>query len=462
MTYEPHEFQREFHRSKARIRVVSTGRQSGKSLAGTVEALYWADQMAQEKGRPIKGRIIAPTYPMLSDINIPMLMDMVPDSAIKNWNKQEKRLELINGSEITFRSAEDPNKLRGWTGDWAWLDEGSFMDFAVWEVLQPGLVAKNGVAWITTTPQGKDWVFTQFLRNASKTFTVEDPFSEDLQQLVLKEDKKRNDDIHAFRYRSVDNPHLDRKLIESAKATMSEQMFKQEYLGSIEQFTGLVYPDFEEDYHLIDWNEADHPDLLWFMGIDVGFTNPTSGLLIAEDPEHNIYIVDEYYEVHKTAAEIVGDLKALEGGRQLTARIIDPAAKGTHQTSHMSMFDQFAQLGYTCVPGHNDVSAGINRVTKFFRNRDVKQPRIYINRECKNIISELHRYMWLPDKKRDGTNQHEKPRKAFDHAMDALRYAIMFRPDWFERPPKDRYGQPINNPLSETNLLVNRDDPDMY
>ena len=116
--YKPHEYQIEFHKSKARFRTFVAGRRGGKSLAGTIEALRQADRGPIEKGRPTHGMIIAPTYGMLMDVNVAMIMDWCPSSAIKSWNKVEKNLEFINGSTITFRSGDNPDRLRGTEKDW--------------------------------------------------------------------------------------------------------------------------------------------------------------------------------------------------------------------------------------------------------------------------------------------------------------------------------------------------------
>ena len=92
--YKPHKYQKEFHKSKARFRTFIAGRRGGKSLAGTIEALKHSDLDPIEKGRPVHGMIIAPTYGMLKDVNIAMIMEWCPASAIKSWNKVAMYLEF--------------------------------------------------------------------------------------------------------------------------------------------------------------------------------------------------------------------------------------------------------------------------------------------------------------------------------------------------------------------------------
>ncbi len=48
---------------------------------------------------------------------------------------------------------------------------------------------------------------------------------------------------------------------------------------------------------------------------------------------------------------------------------------------------------------------------------DDGRPLLTVDPRCTNLIREFETYEWMPDR--------DKPRKAFDHALDALRYAIM-------------------------------------
>ena len=48
-----------------------------------------------------------------------------------------------------------PDRLRGVGLNWLWMDEASFQNREVWEVIYPALTDKGGYAWITTTPREK-------------------------------------------------------------------------------------------------------------------------------------------------------------------------------------------------------------------------------------------------------------------------------------------------------------------
>ena len=433
--YKPHKYQAEFHKSDARFRCLIAGRRGGKSIAGTIEALYQSEKMAQAKNRPVKGWIIAPTYPMLKDVNIPMVMDWIPQSSIKEWNKQDHRLTLINGSEITFRSGEDPDRLRGIGLDWLWLDEACFMNKLVWDTIYPALSDREGIAWVTTSPQGYDWVYNTFYKTA----------------------KEGNKDYNAWQYRTIDNPYINPEVVEKARNELTEVMFRQEYLASFEKLSGLVYPDFDERDHIVDVIEGDKDDL-FFVGIDVGYTNPTAAVLIRETYDHILYVVDEYYQTQKTVPEVVEGIKKMVGNKRIEAYIIDPASKSTHQETgnDVSVEQLFQENGIPVTPGNNDVRAGIDMVTQLLRKDPaIGKPRLQIVRKCTNVIREFQNYSWKKYREGDMGNRDEKPEKAFDHSLDAIRYVIMSRPEWYERVQRDQTGEIIRE---QGNVLNAGDD----
>lgn len=430
--YRPHKYQKEFHDSKSRFRTFIAGRRGGKTLAGTIEALRQADLGPLEKGQPTHGMIIAPTYGMLKDVNIPMVMEWCPEYAIESWNKVDMRLELVNGSSITFRSGDNPDRLRGTEKDWIWLDEAAFMSRKVWEIIYPVLTSTKGIAWVTTTPQGYDWVYDTFYKPAINKVK----------------------DYQAWKFTTLENPYIDSKMVEKAKRDLSEVMFRQEYLASFEKFEGLIYPDFSEEKHIR--TSEDRLTDIYFVGLDVGWNHPTAGLLMKEDADRNIFVIDEFREQHLTVDMISKELRKLLTRNDIVIKdelgnvrdvnkeriemfVIDPASKGTQQSSGQSMLDQLLQEGWGFIPGNNDVMAGINRVTRLF-----KEGKLFVSRRCKQLIEELNNYHWKQwDEEKDGYRN--RPFKLGDDLVDVLRYIVMSRPDYFEHPRLDMYGRIVED-----------------
>ena len=135
-------------------------------------------------------------------------------------------------------------------------------------------------------------------------------------------------------------------------------MFKQEYLASFEKFEGLIYPDFSEARHCKETERALTD--IYFVGLDVGWNHPTAGLLVKEDTNGNLFVIDEFREQYLTAKEISNQLNGMlirNGLREQDVEmfIIDPASKGTQQTSGQSMMFQLREEGWGFIPANNDV-----------------------------------------------------------------------------------------------------------
>ena len=63
----------------------------------------------------------------------------------------------------------------------------------------------------------------------------------------------------------------------------------------------------------------------------------------------------------------------------------------------------------------------------------MNQNKIYVTSRSKNLINELRNYIWLTDKTGVKMN---KPIDSYNHAIDAMRYAIMSQ---LENPNKGNY-----------------------
>lgn len=107
--------------------------------------------------------VLAPTYPMLRDATLRTFLDLARrGNALAEFNKSEMRVVLVNGTTALFRSADDPDRLRGPNLGWFWCDEAAMMPKDVWLIMLGRLRESPGRAWLTTTPRGKDWIYKDF------------------------------------------------------------------------------------------------------------------------------------------------------------------------------------------------------------------------------------------------------------------------------------------------------------
>lgn len=141
---------------------------AGKSHAGAVKAL------TQELPRPGSlGLVVAPTYPMLRDATWRTSLELwapLIESVVRN----EMRIVLKSGAEVLFRSADDPDRLRGPNMSWAWIDEAAQCHPDTWKIVIGRLrqFGRAGRAWLTTTPKGMNWVYEVFVTRANPDTTM--------------------------------------------------------------------------------------------------------------------------------------------------------------------------------------------------------------------------------------------------------------------------------------------------
>jgi phage terminase large subunit-like protein len=206
--------QRRFWLSRARYKLFVGGVGSGKTRAGVVEAL-------RQPPRSV-GMVLAPTYPMLRDATLRTFMDLAQRAGVvRTWHKAEMTLELIDGKVIMFRSADNPDRLRGPNLSWFWLDEAAMMLADAWLIMLGRLRLDPAKAWATTTPRGNNWLAKLFAAGG---------------------------DYEIIRSSTRDNVYLPASFIAGLEQTYTQRMMRQEVEGEIlEDVEGALW-----SYDLID------------------------------------------------------------------------------------------------------------------------------------------------------------------------------------------------------------------
>lgn len=163
-----------FWKSSARWRLFVAGVGSGKTRAGCVEVLRMPAGST--------GAVIAPTYPMIRDATMRTFLELATKAGVlKQFNKGDMTVDLIDGKHILFRSSDDPDRLRGPNLGWAYLDEAALMDADTWLIMIGRLRERPGRAWATSTPRGFNWLYETFVNGGPdyeviKSSTRQNPF----------------------------------------------------------------------------------------------------------------------------------------------------------------------------------------------------------------------------------------------------------------------------------------------
>lgn len=379
------------------------GRQGGKTRIGTLAGVLEASMPNSY------GWVTAPTYRDLADFVEPAFFAQLPQHWLNegNWSVGDRILDLPNGARVAFRSLEDPQVVRGPTLDWWLMDEACKVAKTAHEVGGAMLAIKQGVEILTTTPRGEDWVWEEIICRA----------------------EAKTPGYWTAKWVSSDNPTMSKEYIETQRATMSPEMFAQEYLADIVTFQGAIYggeliakaelddrseAGYKKLKELIpEWPEI-NPARTCVIGLDPGSDHPFAGVKIVVT-EKGLIVCGEYEEREKPAATHANNLKALAGG-------LSP--RWGCDRSQAQMMIELAQHGIFCVPAENAVVAGIERVKSW-----IIAGQLYIVKSrCPRLLSSLRSYRWAETDKKDGSTGIQAPYKRKDDLPDALRYGVMTWP----------------------------------
>jgi phage terminase large subunit len=376
MKVKLHKNQYQIAVDKTRFKVLCAGRRFGKSVLARMTTLKWATDYP--------GRffwIVSPTYQMAKDIHWKDGFNLeIPQDWIEKKNEQDLEVVLKNGSRISLRSADKPDRLRGVRLGGLVVDEVASMRNwnDIWQAaLRPTLTDYQSPALFISTPKGYNHFYELWERG-----------------------QKENKEWKSWKFSTYDNPFIPKEEIETAKKELDEDAFAQEYLAEFKKFTGLVYKNFKREVNVIEPIELQE-NWSYYRSIDFGWVNPTAVLFIAIDDKGRIIIFD------------------------FINTFADPA--------QMSDIEELRKYGLSIQPVSKTSSNNTEDWTTF-RIRKVSEKiqnqKLFVFKNCTNTIFEFENYQYK--EVRDGAYTKEIPAKINDHLMDALSYFIVSLPERVE------------------------------
>lgn len=414
-----HKKQLEFHKCTKKNRWVFGGNRSGKTECGAVEAVYMARGIHpfKQNRKNVFGWVVSLSQQVQRDVAQAKILDYLNPSWIEDVTMlsgkkdslkygviDQIRIKNVFGgtSVIGFKSCDQGReKFQGSSLDFVWFDEEPPKD--VYDECRMRVLDKRGEIFGTMTPlKGLTFIYDEIFLNANNSNEVWYEFME-----------------------WGDNPFLDENEIKELTNSLSADQLESRRYGRFKSSTGLVYPEFDENLHVIDPVELPY-DWQDTISIDPGLNNPLSAHWYSVDYDGKMYVIAEHFEAGKDvnyhAEEIKRISKSLGWKKDSQGRIealIDSAANQKTLASTRSVTELFYDNGILVNPRVNkDLFSGIQRVKQYL-NPDNGKPNIYIFKTCVNLIRELKSYWW-------GTG--DLPKKYDDHSLDELRYYLMTKP----------------------------------
>ena len=370
--------QSDFINSIKRYVLNSGGVGSGKTYSICLKA-----QELCQLNPGIFGLIGAQTYPLLRDTTLREFLNIVPPEIIKSYNKTEQHFRFVNGSEVIFRSFDDPNKLKSLNLGFAGIEEMTDTTEEIFKMLRTRMRQKGmpGCIFGATNPGTfGNWVYKYF---------IETPIA-------------NSEVIYSI---SADNDYLPQEYLDDLRELKKSnpEYYERMVMGKWGALEGLIY------MLSMDQRIDELPDKRkihrWIAGLDFGHDHPTA-MCIFGIREETYYQYEELYQRKLSASDIIKEVQ-----KKLEEYDIDIIYC---DSSRPEIIEDLQRAGIPAESAIKDVFDGIMHVKGMIGDK-----RLFINKECHYTLREYDSYIW------DAKNTvKEVPVKANDDCMDASRYAL--------------------------------------
>ncbi|CAM5608220.1 phage terminase large subunit [Streptomyces spiroverticillatus] len=301
---------------------------------------------------------------------------------------------VILGRVVHLVGASDARaegRLRGLTASLAYVDEVTLLPAAFFRQLLARLSLPGAQLIGTTNPDSpRHWVKREYLDRAHELDLVE------------------------FHFRLADNPSLSPAYVAALAAEYTGLWRRRMILGEWVVAEGAIFDAYDEAQHVVDELP---PMRRYWAAIDYGTTNPFAAILLGLGDDDVLYVVSEWRHDSRAAHRQLTDVQYSRAVREWLDELgvepewtfVDPSA-----TSYITQLWADGHPGVT--RARNDVLDGIRSVSAA-----LGAGLLRIHRSAAGLLDELPSYVWDDAAAAHGE---DRPVKAADHSVDALRYAV--------------------------------------
>lgn len=424
--YKPLRWAGKFHASDATDKLIVGGKGSGKTLAGIMEGVMLSTEFSGNVGL-----FARETLGELEEVVIDPLFAILPKELIRHWDKQRRRLELINDSLIYFRALDEHRKMKGLNLGWFDIDEVDATREADWLELRGQLRRKHvrRVAIGQTNPTTIDhWIYDRWVRQNLPGY------------LYVTAPTKDNAE------------NLPPGYIEELYATMPESWVRRylEGLWGAIIHGERVWPEFSEKLHVYDkiiYNPSITVVRTWDFGLKsaVVFSQQRSPIQIDFIGE-----ILRRRAMTETFAEEVLRFSEQRFPNAVFEDHGDIAGLHTESTSGKSPLDVASEvIGHRINYEEIPLRESLELVRTKLSQNVMGEMAVRIHPSMRLTIEGMNGG-YVFKKNRDGTIMRDVPAsdETFEHLMDPVRYRI-WKAFAYKKPVKRTSALPNTKPVFE-------------
>ena len=381
--------------SNARFKVVAAGRRFGKSFLSL-------SLMARVARFPYSQVwYVTTTYSAAKNIMWSYLKEKLQKFGwAKSFHEVALQANLVNGSVISLKGANNPDSLRGIGLNYLVMDEAAYLEERVWtEVLRPTLSDKQGGALFISSPSGRNWFY-------------------DLWVAGQDDDEE---DWDSWQYTTLEGGNVPPEEVEAARRNLDARTFEQEYEAEFVTYTGLVYYGFDFKESIVD-REYD-PSEPVMIGMDFNIDPMTATVFQMDEYDGTLFLIDEIEIFGSNTDEMAEEILCRYPETHITV-FPDPACVQTRTSAggrtDLSILQSY---GFKCKfrRKHPLIRDRINAVNSALCAADGTR-RLLIHKDCKRVIHALERHSY-----KRGTNLPEKGgENDLSHMTDSIGYLVEY------------------------------------
>ena len=367
---------------------------SGRRFGKTYIALQFLAKFGTQPNKKIF--YISPSYRQSREIMWkPLKEKMLEHKWVAKINETQLSLYLRNGTQISLKSGENFESMRGSGLSFVCFDESQDIKPEAWyEVIRPTLSDKYtmGSALFLGTPKGYgNWTYELY--------------------------SKKDPEWESFKFTTIEGGQVTQEEIDQAKNDLDERTFQQEYLATFVNYAGVIYYNFDRNKHIIEDYEV--KDTTIHIGMDFNYSPLCCS--IAQIQDNKLIVFDEIQIYNANTNDMIDELTNRYDIRKM---IVYPDPASNQRKTSAGGFTDLSLLrnaGFQVRvrAKHPLVRDRINAVNSKLKNANGVSS-LFMTKSCKNLIKSLERQIY-----KEGTHIPDKD-SGHDHMADAIGYLVEY------------------------------------